>query len=264
METKEAFRISIGKAGLELLVSDHHDKELGLQSAVEQVLKPLKLLNRLHFYRLANPADPMDWLVVKIESSAQLPLLGQDNQSVFFDAELGRECDAAEEVVRGTLALFRKLVALSKMSPVQFHNILQSSQNDCATGLKMMRVAEEIGDGLVAMRNPAGQDTLVKSYPIPRMITLPDVQEEALFVHMVGTKSALVYRSNGDGDAPKPVGRRIELFWGNVPSRLLQAQLCFSAMNASKAIKVRIRETRNRRGVVCRLEWQPNPDLQQY
>lgn len=70
METKEAFRISVGKAGLELLVSDHHGKELGLQSAVEQVLKPLKLSNRLHFYRL--PIPQTHWIGLLSRLSRQL------------------------------------------------------------------------------------------------------------------------------------------------------------------------------------------------
>lgn len=189
-----------------------------------------------------------------------MTLLGQDKECPFSDVELERECDAAEGVVRDALALFRKLVAQSKMSPIQFHSILQNSQNGCATGLMMMQVSDEIGDGLVAIRNPAGHDTFVKSYPVPRMVTLSDIREEQFFVHMVGTRSALVYRANGNAESPKPVGRKIELFWGNVPSRLVHAQLCFSAMNAKKRITVLVRETRNRRGVVCRLELQPNAD----
>lgn len=258
MEANEAFRISIGKTGLELLVSDHHKKELGLQRAVEQLLKPLKILDRLRFYRHADPVESMDWLVVKVESSCQLALLVQDNQDVLGDAELYRECCAAEEIVRFALAVFRKLVTQSKMSPIQFHNLLRDPNSGSDIGLKMMGLADELGDGVLAMRNPEGRDSIAKSYPIPRMVTLPEIQDGQFLVQMVGRKSALVYRTNGAVEAPKSVGKKIELFWGNVPSSAALADRCFSAMNAGKPIFVPVRETRNRRGMVCRLEWHPD------
>ena len=255
MEMIEAFRISLGKFQFDRLVADHHKKELGYQKAVEQLLKPLKISDRLHFFRHSDALEGMDWLVVKIEPSGQISILDGLDQDWSQDLELMRECNAAENLTRLALRVFRKLVALSKMSPTQFHRLLQDGKEESEKGLRMMGLAEEYGDGAVAVRSPQGHDDIARMHPMPRLVTLPEVEEGRFLIHMVGRTSALVYRVEDKSGVPRRTGKKIELHWGNVPTRDELVARFHAAMEAREVLTIRNRETLNRKGMVGRLEW---------
>lgn len=254
----EAFRISLGKFQFDRLVVDHHKKELGYKKEVERLLKPLKILDRLHFYRHSDADEGVDWLVVKIESSGQLSLLEGLEQDWSRDLELMRECGAAESLTRVALGAFRKLVALSKMSPTQFHRLLLDGKTESEKGLRMMGLAEEYGDGAVAVRSPQGHDDIARMHPMPRLVTLPEVGEGRFFIHMIGRTSVLVHRVEDKSGVPRPTGRKIELHWGNVPMRDELVMRFYAAMKTREVVTIRNRETLNRKGVVGRLEWCPD------
>lgn len=253
----EAFRISLGKFQFDRLVADHHKKELGYKKAVEQLLKPLKISDRLHIYRHSDALEGMDWLVVKIESSGQISWLEGLEQDWSRDLELVRECGAAEHLARVALGVCRKLVSLSKMSPTQFHRLLLDGKTESEKGLRMMGLAAEYGDGAVAVRSPQGHDDIARMHPMPRLVTLPEVEEGRFFIYMVGRTSALVYRVEDKSGVPRPTGKKIELHWGNVPMRDELVTRFYAAMAAREVVTIRNRETLNRKGKVGRLEWCP-------
>ena len=78
MIRNEAFRISLRKFEFDCSLTDHHKKELSYQKAIEHLLKPLNLANRLHFRRRSDAQAGIDWLVLEIESSGQISLLEDD------------------------------------------------------------------------------------------------------------------------------------------------------------------------------------------
>ena len=254
----EAFRISMGKLQFDRLVSDHHKRELGYQKAVQQLLRPLKVSGRLHCYRHADVLEGTDWLVVMIESSGQQSLLNEIEQDWNRDSELVRECDAAGHLARTALGVFRRLVLQARMSPTQFHRLLQGGKEETEEGLRMMNLADEFGDGSVAVRSPQGQDDIARTYHIPRLVTLPEVYEDQFLIHMVGRLSAIVYRASGHSTSAKPAGKKLALYWGNVPMRLDLAARFYTAMQRRESMAIRIRETLNRSGTVGRLEWCPD------
>lgn len=258
MEMIEAFRISLGKFQFDRLVTAHHKKELGYKKAVEQLLKPLKISDRLHIYRHSDALDGMEWLVVKIESSGQISLLEWLDQEWSQDLELLRECGAAEHLARVALGVCRKLVSLSKMSPTQFHRLLLDGKEESEKGLRMMGLAEEYGDGAVAVRSPQGHDDIARMHPMPRMVTLPEVEDGRFAIHMVGRTSALVYRVEDKSGVARSSGKKIELHWGNVPMRDELAARFYAAMAAREIVTIRNRQTLNRKGKVGRLEWCPD------
>lgn len=254
----EAFRISMGKLQFDRLVSDHHKRELGYQKAVQQLLRPLKVSGRLHCYRHADVLEGTDWLVVMIESSGQQSLLNEIEQDWNRDSELVRECDAAGHLARTALGVFRRLVLQARMSPTQFHRLLQGGKEETEEGLRMMNLADEFGDGSVAVRSPQGQDDIARMYHIPRFVTLPEVYEDQFFVDMVGRLSAMVYRASSQSNSAKPLGKKLPLYWGNVPMRENLAERFYVATRKRELVTVRIRETLNRSGRVARLEWCPD------
>ena len=254
----EAFRISLGKLQFDRLVQDHHKREIGYLKAVQQLLNPLKIGGRLHCYRHADVLEGTDWLVVNIESSGQIPLLEEIDQDWNRDAELVRECDAAEHLARAALGVFRSLVSQARMSPTQFHRLLRGGKAETSEGLRMMNLAEEFGDGIVAVRSPQGRDDIARMHPMPRLVTLPEIYEDQFLIHMVGRLSAIVFRASGDSTSAKPAGKKLALHWGTVSMRFDLAARFYTAMQRRESVTIRIRETLNRSGTVGRLEWCPD------
>ena len=93
---------------------------------------------------------------------------------------------------------------------------------------------------------------------MPRRVTLPDIQTTRFVVHMVGRTSALVQRVEDRSDVPKPVGKKLELVWGNVPMRSELAARFHTATEARQVVTIQNRETLSRKGGVVRLEWCPD------
>lgn len=260
MARNEAFRISLRKFEFDCSLTDHHKKELSYRKAIEHLLRPLNLADRLHFRRRSDAQAGMDWLVLEIESSGQLSLLEDDGWGSSLDLELARECQSAEHLARAALATLRKLVSLAKMSPTQFHRLLQEGGTESEQGLRLMVLATDSADGVVAVRTPQGRDDIARTHPMPRRVTLPDIQTTEFMVHMVGRTSALVQRVEDRSGVPKPVGKKLELFWGNVPMRAALAARFHAATEAKEVVTIQNRETLSRKGRVVRLEWCPNPE----
>lgn len=163
-----------------------------------------------------------------------------------------------EHLARVALGVFRKLVSLSKMSPTQFHRLLLDGKEESEKGLRMMGLAAEYGDGAVAVRSPQGHDDIARMHPMPRLVTLPEVEEGRVPIHMVGRTSALIYRVEDKSGVPRQTGKKIELHWGNVPMRDELVARFYAAMAAREVVTIRNRETLNRKGKVGRLEWCPD------
>lgn len=263
MKKDEAFRISLGKFEFDRPVTDTHKKELAYKDAVDRLLKPLKIADRLHFCRHADRLEAMDWLVVKIESSGQRSLLDDIDQNWLEDLELSRECGAAVDLAQVALRVFRKLISQSRMSPTQFHRLVAEGGQAFETAWRMMRLADDHGEGVVAVRSPEGNDDIAKTYPIPGLVTLSEIEEGRFFVHMVGRTGALIYRAQSASGASRPSrNKKIELHWGNGAMRQSTADHFDAARNAFAVIKVRHRATYSKQGKVIRLEWCPDAEAE--
>lgn len=261
MVRHEAFRISLRKLEIDCSLTDHHKKELSYKKAIEHLLKPLNLADRLHFGRRSDAQAGMDWLVLEIESSGQLSLLAMDGQDWSLDLELTRECEAAEHLARAALATLRKLVSLARMSPTQFHRLVQEGCIESEQGLRMMELVTDSGDGVVVVRTPQGHDDIARTHQMPRRVTLPEIQTTRFVVHMVGRTSALVQRVEDRSDSPKQVGKKLELHWGHVPMRLELVERFHAATEAKEIVTIQNRETLSRKGGVVRLEWCPDLEV---
>jgi uncharacterized protein YdcH (DUF465 family) len=260
MEIVEAFRVALGTFASDRSLADTHRKETRYEDAVKQLLKTLRIADRLHFFRHSDAGEELDWLIVKIEASGQRSLL-EDIDRWSGDLELSRECDAAVGLARVALSVFRKLISKSRMSPTEFHRLLAEGNQEHKTAMRMIKLADELGEGIVAMRSPEGHDDVARSFPIPRMVTLSEIEEGQFFVHMVGRTSALIFRSEGGSTSSR--SKKIELHWGNGAMRQKTAARFYEAMESRHLVPVRYRATHGRTGNLVRLEWCPDAEAKE-
>ena len=257
METLEAFRISLGKINNDRLADDHVEMITQYQKTICRLLSPLQLHNRLRFVTSSNSDSKSDdnwWLVVEVESSRQMTLLntgGDDGPT----EELDRECVAAENLINRAMTLFRKLVAYSRMSPVEFHSLLNQEEIEFNEARRIGELAGHHEDGLITLRNPIGQDLTVKAEHPPRAVTLPEVRRGRFLVDMVGLTHALVRHASADESAPRPLGKGMRLVWGDIADRPALTEKFYNAMITKTVLPVSSLETFSSKGKVLRLEW---------
>lgn len=256
LEMVEAFRISLGTFASDRSLADTHRKEARYEEAVKQLLKTLRIANRLHFFRHSDAGEEVDWLIVKIEASGQRSLLEDIDQFWSGDLELSRECDAAVDLARVALSVFRKLISKSRMSPTEFHRLLAQGDQEHKTALRMIKLADDLGEGIVAVRSPQGRDDIARSYPMPRLVTLSEIEEGQFFIHMVGRTGALIFR--GENGSRSPRSKKIELHWGNDAMRPKIVARFHEAMESRRLVTIKYRGTHGRSGNLVRLEWCPN------
>lgn len=261
MEIVEAFRVSLGTFASDRSLEEIHRKEARYEEAVKQLLKTLRISNRLHFFRHSDAGEEVDWLIVKIEASGQRSLLEDIDRFWSADLELSRECDAAVGLARVALSVFRKLISKSRMSPTEFHRLLAEGNQEHKTALRMIKLADELGEGIVAMRSPEGHDDVARSFPIPRMVTLSEIEEGQFFVHMVGRTGALIFRNEGSSTSSR--SKKIELHWGNGAMRQKNVARFHEAMECRHFVPVRYRATHGRTGNLVRLEWCPDAEAEE-
>lgn len=260
MEIVEAFRVSLGTFASDRSLEEIHRKEARYEEAVKQLLKTLKISNRLHFFRHSDAAERMDWLIVKIEASGQGSLLENADQFWFDDLELSRECDAAVGLSRVALSVFRKLISKSRICPTEFHRLLAEGNQEHKTALRMIKLADDLGEGIIAVRSPEGLDDSARSYPIPRLVTLSEIEEGHFLIHMVGRAGALVIRSEVGSTSSR--SKKIELHWGNGAMRQKNVARFHEAMESRHLVPVSYRATYGRGGKLVRLEWCPDPEAE--
>lgn len=260
MEMVEAFRVSLGTFASDRSLAEIHRKEARYQEAVKQLLKTLRISNRLHFFRHSDATEKMDWLIVKIEASGQRSLLEDIDQFWIEDLELSRECDAAVGLARVALSVFRKLISKSRMSPTEFHRLLTQGDQENKTALRMIKLADDLGEGIVAVRSPQGRDDIARSYPIPRLVTLSEIEEAQFFVHMVGRTGAIIFRNEGGSTSSR--SKKIELHWGNGAMRQKNVARFHEAMESRHLVAVSYRATYGRSGKLVRLEWCPDAETE--
>lgn len=253
MELVEAFRVSLGTFSSVRSLAEIHKKENRYEDAVKKLLRTLKIGDRLHFFRHSDASEAVDWLIVKIEASGQRSLLEEIDQFWSGDLELSRECDAAVDLSRAALSVFRKLISKSRMSPTEFHRFLAEEDQEYQEALRMIRLADDLGGGVIAVRSPEGHDDIARSFPMPRLVTLGEIEEGQFFVHMVGRTGALIFRADGGSTSSR--SRKIELYWGNTGMRDQISARFVEAMKAGQAVAVKHRATHGRNGKLVRLEW---------
>lgn len=255
MELVEAFRVSLGGFSSVRSLAEIHKKENRYEDAIKKLLRTLKISDRLHFFRHSDAIESVDWLIVKIEASGQLSLLDEIDQFWSRDLELLRECNAAVNLSRAALSVFRKLISKSRMSPADFHRFLAEEDQEHKEALRLIRLADDLGGGVVAVRSPAGHDDIARSYPMPRLVTLSEIEEGQFFVHMVGRTGALIFRSEAGSTLSKR--KKIELHWGNDAMRQKIVAEFQDATESRRLQTIRYRATHGRNGHLVRLEWCP-------
>ena len=254
MYTREAFRILLGNLSGERLVDHDHYKVNGLCKAVMELLDPLRVNFRLHFFKEADLREGKEWLVVKIETSAQSALPFDTAGVVNDEAELTRECGAALNLMQSTLSVLRQLELAIRMTPHRFMEIYLSKEKTTKNGLVLARYTEP-QNPQVLVRSPEGHDSFALSPYGGVYQTLPDPERWYFKVQGVRRQSAHIRRTTGPEASEKAYGKEIPLFWGRCADRAALAHKYFSAMEEARTLTASIRPTLNAAGILKRLEW---------
>jgi hypothetical protein len=102
-------------------------RALSLKSALARVVKPLGIDKRLIFmHGIDEHIPPCEWLVVKVKLSRQQALFEDWIDQLEQDLEARREAVAALNLARIALNALRRLAAVVRLTPVQFHEVLQN------------------------------------------------------------------------------------------------------------------------------------------
>lgn len=253
MEEFEAFRVVI--RSVDGLVPHGHvvARSTSLKDAIVRVLRPLGLGKRLRFaHWIDKEQPPREWLVVIVESSGQQTLFADWVDQIERDLEAEREAGAALDLARNALTALRRLSELARLTPVQFHQVLQNPAIGDVAGIHL-GVAPNLPDQFV-VRDPEGLDAAAEPVVMPPRVTLPDPVVISFRVAFVGMHSAYVHLGRGDGTFYK---RKDLLYWGRSEGYRQNARFFYQCL--SRKFKVELtcyaRQTLNSKGKIVRLEW---------
>jgi hypothetical protein len=250
MDEIEAFRVLIRQL---VGQTPHHQvisQSKHLKSAIAKVVAPLGIGYRLKFLHCIDEQQPpCEWLVVKVIPNGQQTLFDDWLTQIEQDLETRREAVAALDLARAALNVLRRLAAIARMNPVQFHKILHDPDPQERLGIQL-GVAQQ-RDRLV-LRDPAGQDIAGDLVTLPNRVTLNESRQITCMVEFVGTHSALVRPARPTGGfEPKPT----VLYWGQIgQARKISQALHRRAWNGH-SLTLRVRDTLNKKSKLVRLEW---------
>jgi hypothetical protein len=251
MDEIEAFRVLIRR----LAGETPHDQVIAssrkLKAAVERVVKPLGLGKRLMFaHCIDKECPPCEWMIVKVQSSGQHALFEDWVLQTEQDLEARRETAAALELARAALNSLRRLSEIARLTPVQFHQILQDPDDDQILGIQLG--VEPHPPEIFVLRDPAGGDAVADFVTVPRRVTLPEFRQIRYLPEQVGRKSASVHLLRDDGTLCKST---VDLYWGTVnEARKISYALHRHSWNG-RALSAQVRDTMNAKGKIVRLEW---------
>jgi hypothetical protein len=251
MDEIEAFRVLIRRLAGETPHSLVISRILRLKSALARVVKPLGIDKRLIFMHcIDEQIPPSEWLVVKVKASGQLALFEDWIDQLEQDLEARREAAAALNLARAALHALRRLAAVARLTPVQFHEILQNPDPQEELGIQL-GVAPNPPEQFV-LRDPAGRDAAADFINVPRRVTLDESRDIVCKVELVGTTSALVRLASDGGGFRKS---RILLCWGQTKdARRISHALHRRSWNG-QPLTLQVRNTLNAKGKIVRLEW---------
>lgn len=255
----EAFRIRLGSLKGERPLDLDHQRAAEYQLAVKKLLEPLRLADRLQFFRDFETTGSREWLVVKIEASKQLSLLSSLAEEVPEEPELARECDASLELIRDALKVLRTLSAAARMTPHEFHKILRRQSRKASDGLRLGRLADS-ADQSVLVRDPKGHDASAQAPVVPSRVTLAESQPISFRVNMLGKTSALVCPLKDVDGCARRSRKSIPLHWGCEADRADLFRIFLSALEEDREITTWARKTVNKSGKLMRLEWAQHPE----
>lgn len=259
MNTYEAFRIRLGSVVGERPIEADYQRALNFEREVRRVLKPLGLSSRLQFFLDFEISSSSNWFVVKVEASKQLSLLTSIDDEGVEEPELARECRSALGLARDALAVLRKLSAAARMTPYQFHRILEEDAQLATDGMCFGRLVDS-ADQLVLVRDPQGQDTTAHAPEVPSRVTLAESHQISFHVEMVGKTSALVCQVKIPGCRARGSRRTFPFHWGGEAEQADLFRLFLSALEEDREITTWARKTVNKNGVLMRLEWVQDPE----
>ena len=254
MLAREAFRILIGSlSGDRDVYSDHH-KVNSLCKAVMNLLDPLRIHSRLHFFKAVDERGEKEWLIIKIETSSQVALPFNTPSALSEQEELTRECGVALDLMQSALSALRELELASRMTPHRFWEIYKSQEKTIKSGLILAKLTEA-ENPQVLLRSPEGRDSFALFPSGSVYQTKPGAERWHFKVHGVRRHYAYIRRTDGAAPSAKPYGKELPLFWGGCANRSDLANQYFSAMEGGTTMTALIRPTLNGQGVLKRLEW---------
>jgi hypothetical protein len=250
MDKIEAFRVHVRRLTGRTTFENTVDRNIGLRSAIKNILHPLRLGKRLSFSFLVDEQKPPhEWLVVSLESSGQLDLFTDWVAEFERDFELEREAGAAVDLTRNALLTLRRLAAVAELTPTRFHEIIRRQDPVDAPGL-LLGIAPHLPEQIV-LRDAAGKDVVADGLRLPERATLPEPIEISFTVGFVGLYSAYIHLQRQNG---RFYVRKDLLYWGRGTNYRQYYRFYSKALYKRNALSCSVRETLNPKGKTMRFE----------
>jgi hypothetical protein len=140
MAATESFRVQVLSSGQRMPPAQLNRRFERFSSAVEKILRPMKLGRRLQFHSLFDGNSL--WLLVYIEHSGQTGLFEDLSTGEIEDFELRSEVKSSEWYLKQAMQSLRELASLQCLTPAALERFIQqsSSMRGQILGVDLMKV----------------------------------------------------------------------------------------------------------------------------
>lgn len=212
---EEIFRISLGSVAVKRNLHKERELTSRLKKMIMEMLKPLKIENRLTFSLSAVDEGMKQWLLVEATPSLQreLTLHGHKSKGGALATD-DFQTQSAQAMVEAAFDLLKRLVSLAKFNPTDFFETVHLDEYRL---LRRMAVQTE----LLEWCSPNGQETSIQPAKLPQRTKLEEDCAVRFKVDMVGVEKALVELLKSDRKRLKSPKAKLHLFWFKIQHPLL-------------------------------------------